>query len=149
MRSHDLDSAYYFAYGHNTNTPTMQKRCPGARLIGPAVLYNFRFSFEKFSNIESHENSQVVGLLYKIPLGDLKHLDQDEAFHDHYTRILVQVHHEHTIYLAHVYIMEGDFDPGDAPTPEYLAQVRQGYRDHGLPQRQIDRALARKHLPNS
>jgi cation transport regulator ChaC len=149
MKAHDLDQVYYFAYGHNTYTPTMQKRCPGAQLMGVAVLHNFRFSFEKFANIESHDHAQTVGLLYKMPRGDLAHLDKDEAFHDHYTRILVQVYHEHTEYTAYVYIMEADFDPGDAPTAEYLRQVRKGYQLHGLPQDQIDQALARKHLPNS
>lgn len=141
MRSRDLDQVYYFSYGHNTHTPTIRQRCPGARLIGPAILYNFELTFEKFANIENHDGAMVHGLLYRMPRSDLTKLDRDERFHEHYTRIPLEVHHEQDTYRAFVYIMEPGFDPGDAPTPEYLRQVRNGYSDHGLPQAQIDHAL--------
>jgi len=106
-------------------------------------------TFEKFANIENHDGASVQGLLYKMHRSDLKHLDKDERFHEHYTRIPLQVHHEDRTYQALVYIMEPGFDPGDQPTPEYLSQLRAGYKDHGLDQNQIDRALATKGSPNS
>lgn len=141
MRSRDLERVYYFSYGHNTHTPTMRQRCPGARLVGPAILHNFKLTFEKFANIENHDGATVHGLLYQMPRSDLKHLDRDERFHEHYTRIPLEVDHENRTYRAFVYIMEPGWHPGDQPTQEYLSQVRQGYRDHGLPQQQIDQAL--------
>ena len=143
MRSRDLDTVYYFSYGHNTHTPTMRQRAPHAQLVGPAVLHNFQLSFEKFANIENHDGALVHGLLYKMPRSDLKRLDRDERYHEHYARIPLEVHHEDQTYQAFVYIMEPGWDPGDKPTPEYLSQVRDGYRDHGLPQSQINQALGR------
>ena len=113
-------------------------------MIGPGVLHNFRFTFEKFSNIESHEHSQVVGVLYEMPRSNLARLDRSEAFHRNYTRIIVEVHHDHKIYHAQTYIMEADANPGDMPTAKYLKLVRQGYKQHNLSQAQIDQALEQK-----
>lgn len=144
MRYTHLDQVYYFSYGHNTHTATMRERCPGAHLMGPAVLYNFRLSFEKFANIEHDEGAVTHGVLYEMPRSDLRKLDQDERFKEHYTRIPVEVHHAHDTQRAFVYIMEPSWHPGDYPTPEYLHDVTQGYVQHGLPLSQIDQALKRK-----
>ena len=38
---------YYLAYGSNLYTPQMRYRCPSARLMGTAVIENYKLMFKK------------------------------------------------------------------------------------------------------
>lgn len=143
MRARDLDTVYYFSYGHNTHGATMKSRAPRAKNLGPATLYNFRLAFEKFANIEHEAGAQVQGVLYQLPRQDLQHLDRDERVREHYARVPLQVHQGDHDYRAFVYIMEPSWHPGIQPSREYLTQVQQGYAQNHLPQSQIDQALER------
>src|SRR4051794_9122870 len=41
------DWAIYFAYGSNMIASQMARRCPGARLIGPALIRDYRFRINR------------------------------------------------------------------------------------------------------
>ncbi len=69
----------YFAYGSNMDRAAMRHRCPGARLIGAALLDDHRFFIALcgYASVRSEAGAQVLGLLW-----DLR--DADEAALDDY-----------------------------------------------------------------
>lgn len=143
MRLDQLNTVNYFAYGHNTQAETIRERCPSARLVGTGVLHNFRLTFHKYANIENHDGEQVQGVVWNISESDLHHLDDDEGFHVHYTRIPVEVLVEGVPTRCTAYIMESAYHPAELPSPSYIQHVRKGYEEHGLPLSQLEQAVER------
>lgn len=141
MKTSDINTVYYFAYGHNTQSEAMKHRCPGAELIGTAILKNFQLSFKHFSNIENHDGASITGVLWKISDDDLQALDDDEGLHSHYNRIPVEVHTKKKAYRATTYIMDPLYDPHSVPEKSYIRNVASGYAEHGIPLAQISDAL--------
>lgn len=85
----------YFAYGSNLDRWQMRRRCPGARIVGPATLPKHRLVFGGFSKrwdcavatIVRDATSCVPGLLYAIDGADLVALDRFEGAPRIYERI--------------------------------------------------------------
>ena len=144
MKTQDLDSVTYFAYGHNTDTETIKDRCPSAKLIGNGVLKNFQLSFGSFANIENRDNTEVHGVLWTINRKDLKTLDKDEGFHKDYVRIPVEVHSDNGPVTALAYIMEPDYSNAKPLTKDYIGALSRGYAEHHLPLEQLKTALRHK-----
>ena len=76
----------YFAYGKNCNNECMLERCPGAKQIGEAVLYNHTFIIDErgqgggFSSVKRQEGSEVRGIAWLIPNNEIKNnLDKAEG----------------------------------------------------------------------
>jgi cation transport regulator ChaC len=144
MKIQDLDTVYYFAYGHNTYTDTMTDRAPSAEFVGVGVLHNFQLSFHKYANIQNHDGSQVQGVVWRITRRDLNILDHDEGLHEHYARIPVEVHmQDHRVIEAMAYIMEPSYMPGVQPDAGYVRDVGRGYQQHGISLRQLQDGLSR------
>ena len=78
----------YFAYGSNLDRLQMSARCPGARFIGAARLYDYRLTFPRRSHvrdsavasIERAEGASVWGALYEIADEDVPRLDGREGY---------------------------------------------------------------------
>ena len=73
---------YYAAYGSNLNVPQMLRRCPGARVIGTAVIPDYRLLFKgsktgSYLTIEPAEG-------YSVPVGVWEVSDENEAALDRY-----------------------------------------------------------------
>lgn len=144
MKIHDLDFVNYFAYGHNTQTTTIQQRAPSAEAVGVGVLHNFQLTFHKFANIENQDGAQTWGMVWRISKDDLHDLDQDEGLHLHYTRIPVQIHlKDGRVVRATTYIMEPTFSPTIGPDADYVKDVSKGYQEHHIPMSQLAQALDR------
>ena len=143
MRQEDLQRVLYFAYGHNTQTETIQARCPSAKLMDTGVLHNFQLTFHQYSNIENQDGTHVEGVVWSISRSDLERLDGQEALHEHYNRIPVEVMIKGVPYKCTAYIMDPGFHPDATPSRAYLQDVRKGYQEHGLPLSQIEEALDR------
>ena len=68
----------YFAYGMNCNLKEMLKRCPNAKRIGEAVLYNHKFIIDDrgndggFASVKRDEGSEVRGIAWLVPEMKLK-----------------------------------------------------------------------------
>ena len=68
----------YFAYGKNCNNECMLKRCPGAKQIGEAVLYNHTFIIDErgpaggYASVKRQEGSEVRGIAWLIQIMKLK-----------------------------------------------------------------------------
>jgi hypothetical protein len=89
----------YFAYGSNLSTRQMHSRCPGARPVGPAVLYGWNLRFcvaaphlgGATAGIEpsQHDNDLVWGLVWDLSTEDKSNLDATE--HGGYKPLIVRV----------------------------------------------------------
>jgi len=74
---------HYFAYGANLDVATMTKRCPGARVLGPARLARHRFIIMEpgFATVVRDSAAMVHGLLWTLSLSDIPALDRYEDVH--------------------------------------------------------------------
>ena len=75
----------YFAFGANCNQRTMYKRCPNAKKIGEAIVYNYEFIIDDrgsnggCASLKSKEGSTVTGILWHVPNEEIKRLDKAEG----------------------------------------------------------------------
>ncbi len=92
----------YFAYGSNQDENQMRDRCPCSKLIGKAVLkdyklaYTFKCSTHQTgcADILESKGDEVWGLLYEVSEEDLKRLDGFEKHPVGYGRFIVTVSDE-------------------------------------------------------
>jgi len=141
------DYIKYFAYGHNTNISEFKKRVPGARLLGTGTLFGWRLELKHFANIVRDADSSVQGVLYSMLRTQLKNLDKDEDYHDHYdrTRVTVDVSGERV--SAITYVMTNDYEHAQLPnskklpTAKYINWIAQGYRENLIGLAQLITAL--------
>jgi gamma-glutamylcyclotransferase (GGCT)/AIG2-like uncharacterized protein YtfP len=133
---------YMFAYGLNTNLGSMRDRCPDARLIGPAWLDGYGFSWRGLADIDLDPDSYVLGVLWEIGDDDLDAIDHFEGVPRHYTRQRVIISTTDAQHEGWAYIMASK---GDArvPTDAYRNAVFEGYRQNGISDRQLSDGLLR------
>jgi len=129
---------YYFAYGSNLNQRQMLERCPDSKPKFTATLHNYRLVFVGWSrrwrggiaSIRPFRGEKVLGAIYEVSEGDLKRLDRYEG--SDYHRLNVKVNNEDGEPMeAITYINTQQADEPE-PSPEYLAIMRQGYKDWRL-----------------
>lgn len=133
----------YFAYGMNTNTQGMARRCPGAVAHGHARLPGHRFRFAGPADVQVDRRDYVDGVLWDITPGCLRALDALEGFPHYYDRKWAQVEFAQGECSALVYCMQ----PGhknSPPSEGYFDMVYEGYREFGVPQDQLFRSMARQ-----
>ena len=137
----------YFAYGANLNKQAMDRRCAGAVYAGRAKLPGHRLTFRGndrgvgVADVVPKENSEVLGALWWLAPEHIAALDRFEGYPYLYTREKVQVKAEDgTMAEAVVYAMvRGHME---LPGYGYANTILQGYRDCGLPETHLLRALA-------
>ena len=73
----------YFAFGRNVNANAMlsKRRCPNAKLLGPAVLNYYKFIIDErgYASVKKSKNDKVFGVLWIISPEDNKRLDLREG----------------------------------------------------------------------
>lgn len=130
----------YFAYASNLSKQQMRQRCPDAKAKLQAVLPNYRLIFTGWSrewkgataSIKPVRGERVMGGVYEISEKCLQRLDRFEDYPATYDRISVLVLDDSgRATKAVTYIKKRQSDEGK-PSPEYLAVIRQGYRDWGI-----------------
>jgi gamma-glutamylcyclotransferase (GGCT)/AIG2-like uncharacterized protein YtfP len=112
----------------------MARRCPGARLLGSAVLSGHRWLINRqgVATVVPDAKSDVHGLLWSCTEGDLAALDRYEGVATGwYTRQAVMVRSETVPVEALIYVAT-DATPGK-PRPGYLESVVRAARKAGLP----------------
>ena len=62
---------YYLAYGSNLYTPQMRYRCPSARLMGTAVIENYKLMFKKsktgsYLTVEPKQGAEVPVAVWQL-----------------------------------------------------------------------------------
>jgi gamma-glutamylcyclotransferase (GGCT)/AIG2-like uncharacterized protein YtfP len=71
---------FYFAYGANMVPETMARRCPRARLVGPAALADHRFAIirDGYGTVLKEKGARVHGVVWRIGRADTAALDRYE-----------------------------------------------------------------------
>ena len=132
-----MSKKYYIAYGSNLNVCQMKRRCPGAKILGTAMLDGWQLLFKgsktgSYLTIEEKEGSSVPVAIWEITPEDEKALDRYEGYPVFYYKreLLVKYkgyftgrQHSH---IAMVYIMHEE-RPLGLPTFSYLSVCEDGY----------------------
>ena len=131
-----MNRTIYLAYGSNLNRYQMAQRCPTAKVLGPAVLTDYRLLFKgrhanSVATVEPCEGSSVPVLLWSITTADEKALDLYEGFPRLYRKETVKVKFEKKTVKAMVYIMN-DLYPCGMPSAYYYNTILQGYKTAGF-----------------
>lgn len=138
----------YLAYGSNLNKRQMAYRCPAAVPIGTVVVPDMRLVFRGVADIEDAEGHNLHCGVWRITKACERALDIYEGVRSGlYVRefkvlCLTNAEGEETVDDALIYRMQASYyaEPG----VEYLASIKEGYRDFGLPARALTAAL--KHV---
>ncbi|MFC1848249.1 gamma-glutamylcyclotransferase family protein [Chloroflexota bacterium] len=131
---------YYFAYASNLNLKQMQERCPDSKLMFRAVLPNYKLIFAGWSRkwrsgvatIKPSRDEKVFGAVYEISDRCLRVLDGYEGYPAVYDHLNVLVIKEDGEALQTVTFVKREQSEETQPSQEYVAVIRQGYRDWGI-----------------
>lgn len=131
----------YFAYGSNLDVEQMARRCPGARLVGPAVLDGYRLGFTVHSelweggvaDIVAAPGARVHGVLWDLNDEQLAALDRYEQVPVMYRRVRVSVGGE-SVWTYEVV----EKRPHVAPSARYRDVIVRAARAHGFPAAYVD-----------
>jgi hypothetical protein len=129
----------HFAYGSNMSRPLMQRRCPGARAIGSAILRGWRFvvTVDGYATIVPHPGDAVYGALWQLTPRDVAALNAYESLDSGlYTRRMLPVRYERRQVRGLVYV--GRRRGQGRPRPGYMALVEDAARDWQLPEGYIE-----------
>ncbi|GHU52482.1 gamma-glutamylcyclotransferase [Clostridia bacterium] len=116
----------YVAYGSNMNLEQMALRCPTAKVVGTAVMRNWRLIFQGVASIERHKGGEAPVLVWEIQPEDEIALDRYEGYPRMYRKKSVRVRINGKQVRAMVYVMNGArrLYP---PTSGYYNTIRNGY----------------------
>ena len=130
----------YFAYGMNTNSQGMARRCPAAVSHGRAVLLDHVFRFAGPADVVKCADSYVEGVLWSITPRCLEALDMLEGFPHYYNRRTKKVLYQDRVVTAMTYFMQpGHLD--SPPSDGYFNMLLEGYQEHGVPTEQLHNSV--------
>jgi gamma-glutamylcyclotransferase len=131
---------YYFAYASDLNKKQMKERCPQAQPVSIVTLHHYKLAFSGWSRkwrggvatIQPFRGERVLGAVYELSEEDMRRLDKYEDCPATYSRIKVGVNNDFgELIEAETYIRAQRAEE-NKPSKEYLAVIRQGYRDWGI-----------------
>lgn len=140
----------YLAYGSNLNLAQMKNRCPGAKLLGYAMVNNYRLIFRgsgsgNYLSIEPEIGNTVPCGVFSITPKDERNLDNYEGFPRFYKKMEL-----HTVLncndgstkkiCAMVYYLPKECQAG-LPTSSYVRTCKQGYKDLGFDESALRQAM--------
>jgi cation transport regulator ChaC len=145
---------YYFAYGSSLLRAQMERRLMGNRPHTRAVLRGYRLAFMGQSmdrkgavvNLIPDPSRFVPGTLYELNEVMIQYLDRAEAVEKGtYQKLEVEVEMDDGAKVPAIgYRLSDPAALPGAPNLGYLMQVRQGYREWGLPDEILEEALSFK-----
>jgi gamma-glutamylcyclotransferase (GGCT)/AIG2-like uncharacterized protein YtfP len=126
----------YLAYGSNLNQEQMARRCPTAKVVGAAILSNYRLAFcGRYSNavatILPKKGGHVPVLIWEITQEDEDSLDRYEGFPYLYRKENLKVKLSGKPVKAMVYIMN-DTEIHGSPSRSYYGTILAGYKAAGF-----------------
>ena len=133
---------YYLAYGSNMNYAQMQRRCPDAKAIGTAILYDYELLFKvsktgAYLTIDKKKGGSVPVAVWEVSESDERNLDRCEGCPTYYYKQemvlpVLRFASGRTIKTkAFVYIMH-EWRRFGIPTGQYLYKCVKGYRAFGF-----------------
>lgn len=136
---------YYIAYGNSLSVGQMMQRCPGAQIVGQAVLVGWELLFRGCATIAPNPKKNTPALVWKISERDERCLDAYEGFSHNFRKEYLSIEllregAEPEIVTAMTYIMEKDFGCC-APSPYYYKILQDGYKAFHFPMHILEDAL--------
>ena len=133
---------YYIAYGSNLNLPQMQGRCPGATIVGTAMIEDYRLLFKgsrtgSYLTIEPWEGGRVPVAVWEITAAHERSLDRYEGYPVFYYKTAMELEvtladtGEVKTLPGFVYTMYAD-RPIGMPSNTYFMTCAKGYRSFGF-----------------
>lgn len=132
----------YFAYGSNLSLTQMCARCPQAVPVAAQVLADYRLAFvgERtlrwgrggVATVVPHKGACVHGALYRLNRRDELVLDGFEGVAGGHYRRELQLFPDSPEPVL-VYVASAGVEAYNMPNAKYLAVIRQGFVDWGLP----------------
>ena len=133
-----MEKIYYLAYGSNLNLSQMKRRCKGSKVVGTAVLDDYRLMFKgsktgSYLTIEKEKGCKVPLGVFEITEEDLSKLDIYEGHPTFYYRKLIEVKVKKKDGKVEnlrglIYIMHEDRKLG-VPNDIYMNICIEGYKD--------------------
>ncbi len=114
----------------------MAKHCPTAKLIGSAVLKNYRLSFRgskagALATIGKAKGGCVPALLWEISPQDEAALDRWIGVPELYRKTAIKARRDGTLVDALIYILTGG-KPQNKPSAFYYSTLLEGYKAAGF-----------------
>ena len=133
---------YYIAYGSNLNVAQMKWRCPGAKIVGTAIMEGWELLFKgsktgSYLTIERKEGSRVPVAVWSVSETDEAALDRYEGYPTFYYKLedveldCVTEKGRQRKLKAFVYIMHEE-RPLGVPSESYMHVCRMGYERFGF-----------------
>ena len=136
---------YYLAYGINMNKTEIMKRCQTVEFIGTSSIQDYILRFHRHANIEFAKGESTPVLVWKLQEKDEKHLDGYEGFPKHYMKKDFRVEVNGNPISAMAYVMTPEKikrGKNKLPDNDYLNKIKEGYRNEGLIETSIYKALS-------
>ena len=137
---------YNIAYGSNLSEELMVARCPNARIVGKAILQDWKLVFKGAATIEPCEGSLVPVLVWEITEPGERRLDACEGVPHYYFKRDLEIRmtglhgrNPRTV-TAMVYIM-ADGHRIHLPSKGYYDVLDTGYERFGFDKRILRTAL--------
>ncbi|AOT09617.1 gamma-glutamylcyclotransferase family protein [Pseudoalteromonas luteoviolacea] len=140
----------YFAYGSNLSSLRLKARLPHVRLVGSAILYGYRLTFDMLSTdgsakcniVQGAHEDIVYGAVYALTQSEISRLDAIEGAR--YARVQLDVA-MHSANTAAVYCyVANTFVSNELPFEWYTNHVLVGAQEHGFPEFYIENIRAQK-----
>lgn len=142
---------YYLAYGSNLYTPQMRYHCPSARLMGTAVIENYKLMFKKsktgsYLTVEPKQGAEVPVAVWQLTTEGEKTLDHYEGYPSFYIKqnISVEIDNGEDTIEAMFYVMDDKYCQNmQTPTEYYYGGIERGYKSNGMPVEELKTAFER------
>ena len=129
----------YIAYGSNINLEQMAYRCPHSKVVGTSEIKDFELEFRGVATIVPKENASVPVLIWKLDERDLPILNRYEGWPRLYRQEKMEFELNGKTFEGMAYLMNyGKITP---PSQEYYNTILQGYRENGLDESFLQKAL--------
>ncbi len=143
---------FYFAYGSSLLRAQMERRIMGNKPVTRATLKGYRLAFMgntverkgPVANILPDPTRFVPGTIYDLNEIMIEYLDRCEACEKGtYKKLMVTVEKDDGEKLTAVsYQLSAENPAFGTPNLGYQMQVKQGYKEWGLPEEVLEEALA-------
>ena len=147
-----MNSRLFAAYGAGLNRTEMAKHCPTAKLIGSAVLKNYRLSFRgskagALATIGKAKGGCVPALLWEISPQDEAAIDRWIGVPELYRKATIKVRRDGILVDVLIYILNSG-KPQNKPSAFYYSTLLEGYKAAGFDAK-ILKAAVRNEDPNA
>lgn len=137
----------YAAYGSNMNIEQMAHRCPKARIVGKAVLQDFKLTFrgvyKGVANIEPCMGREVPIVIWSITDECENALDVYEGYPRLYKKKTLEVTMDNKPTKVMAYVMTKEYcNLPSLPTEYYLNVIARGYSDNDIDLKTLNNAYS-------